>query len=73
MLMMPDGTEVEQNGPEDKATWWTCWVCGFKGPAVGADKQGRHACMGIMCDGVELNPTSPKDAGYWAKEREQDA
>src|SRR5271154_4118094 len=59
-LKMPDGREVEQSGPEDRATWWTCKSCGFTGPAVGSDPNGEHRCMGIICGGRNMNPNTPK-------------
>lgn len=61
-LYMPDGTAVEQGGPEDRATWWTCKVCGFTGPHVGAHADGRKVCRGISCsDGnVTKNPGVPR-------------
>lgn len=55
-LRMSDGTEVEQGGPEDRATWWTCTRCFFTGPHVGTDEHGQRACMGVICRGVALNP-----------------
>jgi hypothetical protein len=64
MLEMPDGRMVPQNGPEDRATWWTCTQCGFTGPAVGSNPEGEHRCMGIICGGKTLNPTSPKCKGW---------
>lgn len=56
---MPDGTEVEQGGPEDQATWKTCYVCEHTGPHVGTDKRGRNACMG-SCGGIRPNPDIPR-------------
>lgn len=67
MLEMPDGKLVPQNGPEDRATWWTCTQCGFTGPAVGTNPEGVRRCMGIICGGVKLNPTSPKSPGWREK------
>jgi len=58
-VYMPDGTEVEQGGPEDQATWKTCFVCEHTGPHVGTDKQGRNACMG-SCGGIRPNPDIPR-------------
>ena len=62
-LLMPDGTEVEQGGPEDRATWWTCSQCGFTGPHVGftMDRAGffLKRCLG-SCGGENLNPNVPR-------------
>lgn len=52
MLKMPDGREVEQGGPEDRATWWTCTQCNFTGPHVGTDPEGKT-----------LNPNVPRMGG----------
>ena len=40
--------------------WWTCCECGFTGPFVGETEDGRHACMGIICNGIKLNPDTCK-------------
>jgi len=58
-LYMPDGREVEQGGPEDMATWWTCRGCGFRGPLVGSRPDGSHRCLG-SCGGVTENPNAPR-------------
>lgn len=64
MLTMPDGIKVEQGGPEDKATWWTCTACEFTGPNVGSNEAGEHVCMGIICGGKTLNPDTPRIPWY---------
>jgi hypothetical protein len=60
-LKMPDGREVDQGGPEDRATWWTCGSlgCNFRGPNVGADDSGQPRCMG-SCGGKTPNPNVPR-------------
>ncbi len=59
MLTMPNGTKVEQGGPEDKATWWTCGYCGFKGPHVGSNDKDEPACL-ASCGGKTKNPNAPR-------------
>lgn len=67
MLVLPDGTPVEQGSPEDRATWWSCETCGFHGPHVGSNAEGKKACMGIFCNGVTPNPNVPRVSGYSAQ------
>lgn len=43
-----------QGSPEDRATWWTCAECGFRGPYVGTTAAGMKACLG-SCGGVKPN------------------
>lgn len=62
MLATPDGRLVPQGGQEDRATWWTCSRCGFRGPHVGTDRFGRRACLGLVCQGVDSNPGVPRIA-----------
>ncbi len=61
MLYLPDGTACEQGSPADKDTWWTCgyFFCGFTGPHVGTDLEGKKCCMG-SCGGVTENPNVPR-------------
>ena len=58
-LKMPDGREVEQGSPEDRATWWSCSRCGFHGPNVGTRADGTKGCM-ASCGGETQNPNVPR-------------
>lgn len=49
---LPNG--LIQGSPEDRATWWTCAECGFRGPFVGTTAAGMKACLG-SCGGVKPN------------------
>ncbi len=51
---LPNG--LVQGGAEDRATWWTCTMCGFHGPLVGSTPGGVKACMGAICGGEIPNP-----------------
>lgn len=59
-IYMPDGREVEQGGPEDRATWWTCAICGHTGPHVGVQPNGSRRCVGSCGDDVAHNPNVPR-------------
>lgn len=59
-----DGRKTYQGSPEDRATWWTCKRCEFTGPNVGADTDGKRACLG-SCGGVVPNETVPRAPSYW--------
>lgn len=52
--VLPNG--FIQGSPEDRATWWTCSACSFKGPYVGSRPDGTHGCLG-SCGGTEPNPS----------------
>ena len=66
-VVMPDGVSVEQGGPEDRATWWTCERCGFNGPNVGETTGGgQRRCRG-SCGGVWDNPNVPRLPGHAPK------